>query len=58
MSAQNRISHIAAGVILLGFQAVTGNPVGWLGVIPLVVGIIGRCPLGRLLGAGRSHGGH
>jgi hypothetical protein len=45
MGDQDRLSRIVAGVILVGFAMITGNPIGWLGIIPLVTGIIGWCPI-------------
>lgn len=50
MGSQDRLSRIAAGVILIGFALITGNVVGWFGIIPLVTGIIGWCPIYRPLG--------
>ncbi len=50
MGSQDRVSRIVAGVILIGFALITGNVVGWFGVIPLVTGIIGWCPLYGPLG--------
>ncbi len=50
MGSQDRLSRIAAGVILIGFALITGNVVGWLGIIPLITGIIGWCPIYKPLG--------
>ncbi len=50
MGSQDRLSRIVAGVILIGFALITGNVVGWLGVIPLITGIIGWCPIYKPLG--------
>ncbi len=50
MGSQDRFSRIVAGIILLGFAGITGNIVGWLGVIPLITGIIGWCPVYGPLG--------
>ncbi len=61
LKEEDRLSRIVAGVILLGFTGLTGNPVGWLGLIPLVTGIVGRCPLYKPLGidpCAESGGGH
>ncbi|WP_201352006.1 YgaP family membrane protein [Hydrogenimonas urashimensis] len=64
MGTQDRLSRIVAGVILIGFAMITGNPIGWLGIIPLVTGVIGWCliygPLGINTCEERSqeHGGH
>jgi hypothetical protein len=45
MGDQDRLSRIVAGIILVGFAMITGNPIGWLGIIPLVTGAIGWCPI-------------
>ncbi|WP_457595556.1 YgaP family membrane protein [Hydrogenimonas sp.] len=58
MGAQDRLSRIVAGIILLGFAAITGNIVGWFGIIPLVTGIVGWCPLYRPLGINTCETGH
>jgi len=50
MGSQDRLSRVAAGVILIGFALITGNVVGWFGVIPLVTGIIGWCPIYKPFG--------
>jgi len=58
MGKEDRLSRIAAGVILLGFAALTGNPVGWVGAVCLVTGIVGWCPIYGPLGIDTCHGGH
>ena len=47
----DRIIRIVLGVLLIGnvFYALK-NPIGWVGVILLVTGIFGICPLYSLLG--------
>lgn len=40
---------LGIGVIALAFVG-PATPLGWLGVIPLVTGIVGICPLYGLLG--------
>ncbi len=47
----DRIIRIVVGIILVGnvFYALQ-NPIGWLGVILIVTGIAGMCPLYSLLG--------
>ncbi len=57
MGSQDRLSRIVAGIILLGFTAITGNAVGWLGIIPLVTGIVGWCPIYGPLGIDTCHTG-
>jgi len=47
----DRTLRIVAGVILIGLAATgTVGWWGWLGVIPLLTGLAGYCPLYRLLG--------
>jgi hypothetical protein len=55
MGNQDRLSRIVAGIILIGFALLTGNVVGWFGIIPLVTGMIGWCPLYRPLGIDTCH---
>ena len=47
----DRIIRIIVGVILVGnvFYALQ-HPVGWLGVILIVTGIVGKCPLYSIIG--------
>ncbi|MCU7931256.1 MAG: DUF2892 domain-containing protein [Candidatus Thiodiazotropha sp. (ex Codakia rugifera)] len=47
----DRIIRIILGVLLIGnvFYALQ-SPIGWIGVILLVTGIFGMCPLYSLLG--------
>lgn len=47
----DRIIRVVVGVILVGnvFYALQ-NPIGWLGVILIVTGIAGICPLYSILG--------
>jgi hypothetical protein len=47
----DRIIRVIVGVILVGnvFYALQ-HPIGWLGVILIVTGIAGKCPLYSLLG--------
>lgn len=47
----DRIVRVIAGVVLLGLMATgTIGWWGWLGVVPLVTGLIGWCPAYTLLG--------
>ena len=55
MGNQDRLSRIVSGVILIGFAIITGNPIGWLGIIPLVTGIIGWCAIYGPLGINTCH---
>jgi uncharacterized membrane protein HdeD (DUF308 family) len=47
----DRIIRIIVGVLLIG-NVFTGlqTPIGWIGVILLVTGIFGTCPVYSLLG--------
>ncbi len=47
----DRVIRIVAGVVLLGLVFVGPQTAwGWLGVIPLVTGILGWCPAYALFG--------
>lgn len=52
----DRLIRIVIGVVLiayaipLGFSQTGWNWVGWIGVIPLLTGLVGMCPLYRLVG--------
>jgi Protein of unknown function (DUF2892) len=47
----DRILRIGAGVVLLGLAATgTVGAWGWIGVVPLLTGAIGFCPVYPLLG--------
>ncbi|HET9930588.1 MAG TPA: DUF2892 domain-containing protein [Polyangiaceae bacterium] len=47
----DRALRIVIGIVLLAAVFVgPKTPFGWLGVVPLVTGIIGFCPLYRLIG--------
>jgi len=47
----DRILRIGAGVILLALVFVgPQTPWGWLGLVPLLTGLLGRCPLYAALG--------
>ena len=47
----DRIIRVVVGIILIGnvFYALH-HPIGWLGVILIVTGIIGKCPLYSIIG--------
>ena len=47
----DRIIRIVVGIILIGnvFYALQ-HPIGWLGIILIVTGIAGKCPLYSILG--------
>ena len=47
----DRILRIGAGVVLVGLAATgTVGTWGWIGVVPLLTGAIGFCPVYPLLG--------
>ncbi len=47
----DRVIRIVVGIVLVGnvFYALQ-HPVGWLGVILIVTGIVGKCPLYSIIG--------
>ncbi|MEW5742128.1 MAG: DUF2892 domain-containing protein [Myxococcota bacterium] len=47
----DRVIRVVLGVVLLALVFVGPQTVfGWIGVIPLVTGLVGSCPLYRLFG--------
>jgi hypothetical protein len=46
----DRTLRVVLGVALLAYALVAHAWLGWLGVIPLVTGLVGFCPLYRLVG--------
>ncbi len=47
----DRIVRVVAGLALLAMVFVGPKTwLGWLGLVPLVTGIVGFCPLYRLIG--------
>ncbi|HHQ41945.1 MAG TPA: DUF2892 domain-containing protein [Chromatiales bacterium] len=47
----DRVIRVIVGVVLIALVFVgPKTPWGWIGVIPLVTGLIGYCPLYSLLG--------
>ena len=47
----DRIARIVAGLVLIGLAGTgTVGVWGWLGIVPLVTGAIGWCPVYTLLG--------
>jgi len=47
----DRVIRVVVGIILVGnvFYALH-HPIGWLGVILIVTGIVGTCPLYSIIG--------
>lgn len=46
-----RVFRIILGLALIGYGVISGNAWFFLGVIPLVFGIINKCPMEKLFGA-------
>jgi hypothetical protein len=47
----DRIARVVVGLVLLALVFVgPQTPWGWIGIVPLVTGLIGFCPLYRILG--------
>jgi DUF2892 family protein len=46
----DRIIRIAAGLFLLLQATMNGQPWGYFGIVPLLTGAVGWCPLYRMLG--------
>lgn len=47
----DRILRVIAGLVLIALAFVgPQTPLGWIGIVPLVTGIIGFCPAYRLFG--------
>lgn len=47
----DRLARIALGVLVLPFAFVgPATPWAWLGLIPLVTGLVGNCPLYSVFG--------
>ncbi|WP_291204729.1 DUF2892 domain-containing protein [Hyphomonas sp.] len=47
----DRALRVIAGIVLISLVFVgPQTPWGWLGIVPLVTGVIGSCPLYSLLG--------
>ncbi len=47
----DRIIRIIVGVVLLALVFVgPQTPWGWIGLVPLITGLVGFCPMYKLLG--------
>jgi hypothetical protein len=47
----DRIVRVVFGLVLVALALVgPRTPLGWLGIIPLVTGAVGFCPLYRVIG--------
>jgi Protein of unknown function (DUF2892) len=49
-STTDRSLRLFLGIFLIGLALSGVTALGWIGVIPLVTGLIGWCPAYRLLG--------
>jgi hypothetical protein len=45
----DRIGRVVIGFVLIVI-ALLGNPIGWIGLVPLVTAAIGFCPMYALVG--------
>ncbi len=56
VGALDRVLRIVLGLILIAYAFMLGMPdtgwnwVGWIGVIPLITGLLGNCALYSLVG--------
>ncbi|HMV65456.1 MAG TPA: DUF2892 domain-containing protein [Myxococcota bacterium] len=41
----DRLLRVVAGLVLVGVALAGVSPWGWIGLIPLVTGVVGTCPL-------------
>ncbi len=47
----DRVLRVIAGLVLLALVFVgPKTPLGWIGLVPLLTGLVGFCPLYRILG--------
>lgn len=55
----DRVIRVVLGVVLLAFGLAAGPATwwGWLGLVPLVTGLVGYCPLYHLLHVSTARGG-
>lgn len=45
-----RVVRVVIGLVLIGLALFTGAIWGWIGVVPLLTGLSGFCPLYRVFG--------
>ncbi|MBX6391949.1 MAG: DUF2892 domain-containing protein [Burkholderiales bacterium] len=51
LGTTDRIIRVVLGIVLLSLVFVgPATPWGWIGIVPLVTGLAGTCPLYRLFG--------
>jgi hypothetical protein len=46
----DKIIRLVLGVVLIAFALMTGNILGYIGIIPIVTALMGWCPLYTLIG--------
>jgi hypothetical protein len=47
----DRVIRVVLGVVLISLAFVgPATPFGWIGVVPLLTGLVGSCPLYRVVG--------
>ncbi|MBD3808017.1 MAG: DUF2892 domain-containing protein [Epsilonproteobacteria bacterium] len=46
----DKIIRLVIGVVLIVYAVMTGNMLGYIGIIPIVTALMGWCPLYTLLG--------
>jgi fatty acid desaturase len=49
MSRRERHSRVVVGAVLVGLAIIMPSAWGWIGLLPLLTGIVGSCPLYRML---------
>ncbi|HKK34640.1 MAG TPA: DUF2892 domain-containing protein [Desulfomicrobiaceae bacterium] len=49
-----RVIRVTLGVLLIGFGVGMNSWWGWLGLLPLLTGVMGWCPVSSLLGISTS----
>jgi len=45
----DRLGRLVLGFVLIVI-AIMGNPIGWIGFVPLLTAFIGMCPLYKMVG--------
>lgn len=49
----DRILRVVLGIVLLAFVVFVDDPIRWaglIGIVPLLTGLVGTCPIYRILG--------
>jgi len=50
VGSMDKVARIVIGVALIAYAYVGAQPLAYIGIIPLVTGLIGFCPLYALFG--------